>query len=169
MDGQFKYVHKYGYQAFGEDLPTWCKNNSFTHILNASGKYVRSLYYKTHPHNHNIKYLELDIDDMPQCELCPYLSRIYSFLYYAYESKGKILIHCMWGQSRSVSCLIYFMMMYWGIKYDSTLALIQKSRPSAATNYGFELQLRMIDVSRYSKPRKRYQKPILKSYWNQLI
>lgn len=138
--------------AFDEDLPKWCKNKSFTHILNASGKYGRFFYYKTHPHDYNIKYLELDIDDMPQFELGPYLSKIYSFLYHAYEEKGKILIHCVWGQSRSVSCLIYFMMMYWGIKYDSILALIKKLRPCAAPNYGFELQLRMIDMSGCSGP-----------------
>lgn len=141
--------------AFDEDLPIWCKNRGFTHIVNAAGESGRSSFYKTHPNDHNIKYLELNMEDVPHYELGPHLSDIYAFLYYAYECKGKILIHCMWGQSRSVSCLIYFVMMYWGIKYDATLGLIKKVRPSASPNYGFELQLRMIDVARQSIPHKK--------------
>ena len=136
--------------GFDEDLPGWCKKEGFTHIVNAAGKYARRSYYKTHPCDHNIKYLELDMDDVPQCELKPFMSKMYSFIYHGYETEGKILIHCMWGQSRSVSCLIYFMMMYWGIKYDASIDIIMKSRPAASPNRGFQLQLRSIDISRYS-------------------
>ena len=141
--------------AFEDDLPTWCKDNEFTHIVNASGDYGRSLYYKTHPKDHNIKYLELDMDDTPCFQLEPYFSRLYSFLYHAYESGGKILIHCIWGKSRSVSCLCYFIMMYWCYNYDSTIALIKRSRPFATPNEGFQLQLRLVDLARYSKLKSK--------------
>lgn len=134
--------------AFNEDLTTWCKNNGFTHIINASGKCGRVGFYKTHPSNHGLQYLELDMDDAPQFNLNLVLDKMYSFVVSALESSEpcKILFHCMWGQSRSVSCLIYFMMQYWGIKYDDALSIIRQVRPFARPNRGFELQLRVFET-----------------------
>ena len=137
--------------AFSDDLPTWCKQNGITHIVNASGKFGRSGYYKTHPNDHNINYLELDMEDVSHCALEPFINNMYSFVYFAYHAKGNILIHCMWGQSRSVTCLVYFIMMYWGIKYDAAIRLIRKLRPSASPNNGFETQLRIIEISLLTK------------------
>jgi predicted protein tyrosine phosphatase len=137
--------------GFDDDLPGWCGRNGFTHIVNAAGKYGRDTYYKTHPYSYNIKYLELDIDDIPQFSLEPFLSQMYTFVYNAYNQNNKILIHCIWGQSRSVSCLVYFAMIYWSIKYDVAINLVKRYRPSACPNNGFELQLRFIDLSRTTK------------------
>lgn len=134
--------------AFDDDLPSWCNKNRFTHIVNAAGAYGRFNYYKTHPNNYNIKYLELDIDDLVQFNLSPFIYEMYTFVHEAYEQNSKILIHCIWGQSRSVSCLVYFAMIYWGIGYDLAINLIKRSRPFACPNNGFESQLRMIDLAR---------------------
>jgi len=133
--------------GFDDDLPSWCYKSGFTHIVNAAGKYG-CFYYKTDPNVHDIKYLELNIEDLPDISLQPFLFEMYTFVSVAYQNQGKILIHCIWGQSRSVSCLIYFAMLYWGMKYDTVIKIIRDVRPSANPNKGFEYQLRMIDIAK---------------------
>lgn len=134
--------------GFTEDLPVWCHQNGFTHIVNAAGSYGRVSHYKTHPHSYNINYIELDIDDLPECRLNRFLSPMYEFVTKAYSNNGKILIHCIWGQSRSVSCLMYFIMTHWFLNYDNALEIIRRGRPAAYPNEGFEKQLRQIENSR---------------------
>lgn len=134
--------------AFDPDIPSWCQKNGFTHIINAAGGDARAGFYKTQPQDHGINYLELDLLDIPQFGIGPFISKLYAFISEAYSKGGKILIHCVWGQSRSVACLIYFLMINRDINYDTALSIIRKSRPAAAPNTGFELQLRLIDLSR---------------------
>lgn len=135
--------------AFNTDLPSWCQSKGFTHIVNAAGYPARFGYYKTHPYyDHKIKYLELDMEDVSHFELGSLIPKSYEFIRDAYNTGGKILVHCMWGQSRSVACLIYFLMMNKNIDYDTALSIIKKTRPRANPNRGFELQLRSMEISR---------------------
>jgi len=134
--------------GFENDLPGWCYKNGFSHILNASGSYAQKMFYRTKPSYYDIKYLELDIEDTIGYPLQPYLSQAHDFIDNGLTNEGKVLIHCIWGQSRSVSCLIYFIMIKWGIKYDEALSLIRKVRPNAKPNSGFDTQLRAIDIGR---------------------
>lgn len=137
--------------GFTEDLPAWCHQQGFTHIVNAAGSYGRLSHYKTHPNVYKIKYLELEIDDVPTCRLQRFLSPMYEFVAQAYFNQHKILIHCIWGQSRSVSCLLYFIMTHWFLNYDRALEIVRQGRPAAYPNTGFETQLRQIEVARTVK------------------
>ena len=134
--------------GFDDDLPIWCHKNGFTHVVNAAGSYARLSHYKTNPNDYNIKYIELDMDDTLDFELQPFLAKMYSFIYFALEKGKKILVHCIWGQSRSVSCVAYFIMTRWWIKYDASLAIIRNWRLCAKPNRNFEMQLRLIDIGR---------------------
>ena len=130
--------------GFTTDLPKWCKQNGFTHIVNAAGS-LGSEYYQTHPEDLGIYYLELDMYDEDDFELAPHLWNVYDFQKHCEENNGKLLIHCIWGQSRSVSCLIYILMSrIEGMDYDMALKYIRKSRPEVNPNRGFEQQLRNI-------------------------
>ena len=138
--------------AFDDDLPKWCYENKFTHILNACGSYGRIHYYKTHPLQYGIQYLELDIEDVPTVELAPFLGSVYKFLLNAFDFispgfENKILVHCIWGQSRSASCILYFIMKRWKINYDVALSLIRKTRSTIRPNSGFETQLRTMNFT----------------------
>lgn len=156
--------------AFEDDIVHWCYKNGFTHIVNAAGSYGRSNYYKSHPNTYGIQYLELEMDDLPSCELRPYVQNAYDFVETAIKDdvvQNKILIHCIWGQSRSVSCLIYFIMTHWRIKYDAALNIVKRVRPCAKPNSGFDTQLRVIDISRYStSPPIDIIKPMSSNIWN---
>lgn len=131
--------------GFSNDIPSWCYKNNFTHILNAAGSYNKVPFYYTHPNNHGIKYLELNMNDTVGFNLNPFLLQIYNFLEDAINNKGKILIHCVWGQSRSVSCLIYYIMVKWKLKYNEALKIVRSRRFVAQPNEGFEVQLKAIE------------------------
>jgi len=131
--------------AFDDDLPNWCHRNNFTHVLNAAGSYDKSFFYRTHPNTYNIKYLELNMDDNVGFELYPFLVPMYNFIEDVVRNNGKILVHCVWGQSRSVSCIIYYMMTKWKITYNKALGIIKRVRSIAQPNNGFEAQLQAID------------------------
>lgn len=128
--------------GFTTDLPAWCRQNNITHILNVSGSYGRKSYYRTHPHDHGIKYLELDIEDNDTFNINPAVSIACDFITHALQENGNVLIHCIWGQSRSVSCLIAYLMVSRNITYESALQLIQSKRILALPNPGFAKQLR---------------------------
>lgn len=130
--------------AFTDDLPSWCAENNFTHLLNACGSPGREGFYKTHPHDHGLSYLELEMLDQPKFNIRPYMQNVYTFMNDCESARGKILIHCMWGQSRSVSCLVYYLMKRYQIDYDTALNIVQFVRPEAYPNSGFQRQLQSV-------------------------
>ena len=129
---------------FQPDLPQWCKDNGFTHIVNCSGVKARNKYYLTHPQDHNIEYCELNMVDVKEQSLYPYLPDMLNFVNQAYDKQGKILIHCVWGQSRSTSCIIYFLIRRYNLTCEQALEIIRKVRPGARPNKGFYQQLKLL-------------------------
>lgn len=61
-----------------------------------------------------------------------------------------ILVHCKEGISRSVSCLIYFMMSDRDLSFDDALNRVKIDRPIAHPNPGFRKQL----INHFSKEGK---------------
>lgn len=122
--------------GFTDDLALWCKNHDITAILNAAGSFCRINYYKSSPDN--IHYCELDIDDETTFNIVPFLEPSYEFIT---EHHDNILIHCVWGQSRSVSCLIYYLIKKYKLTYKEALTIIHQQRPTARPNNGFIAQL----------------------------
>lgn len=133
--------------AFTDCIPSWCKCNNFTHILNAAGKGLRNDHYQEHPKNLNIKYLELNMIDDEDFKILPYLDRAYKFLYDAFHDNpnAKILVHCYWGQSRSVTCVAYFYMIYYGISSKCAYNKIKSKRPPIYPNSGFVDEMSAVD------------------------
>lgn len=126
--------------AFDEDIVMWAYNKGFTHILNACGSGGECMYL-TDPNVVNINYLSLEMEDSPDFNILDYLEKSYNFINQAYDENGKLLIHCMWGQSRSVSCLVHFIMKKWKICYVDAKNIVVYYRPEALPNSGFASQL----------------------------
>ena len=51
-------------------------------------------------------------------------------------------MHCALGQSRSVSCIIMYLMMFRAMNYEDSLSLIRVTRPIAKPNISYTSQLR---------------------------
>jgi hypothetical protein len=131
--------------CFTGDIAAWCKTHNFTHILNAGGSHARTVAYNTKQSPSDINYMELEINDKPTQTLSGVLESSYNFIHDAIEKQGKILIHCVWGQSRSISCLIYFLMKHSKLSFDRAMTIIKDKKPTVRLDDAFERQLRSID------------------------
>jgi atypical dual specificity phosphatase len=123
--------------AFTTDIPTWCKKNRFTHVLNAAGPSVAT--YRTQPEDHGLRYLVVKLDDDDTGVLSHHWDKTFSFINEGVQ--GKILVHCMWGQSRSVSFVIHYLMKTYGVSYQDALHHVRRMRPRAQPNPYFEMEL----------------------------
>jgi hypothetical protein len=73
------------------------------------------------------------------------------------RSRGKALVHCMIGMSRSVSVVVFYLMRYCGMSYDGAIAHIRKARWFARPNKSFERQLRKWRLENPVKPAPPYR------------
>ena len=83
-----------------------------------------------------IDYFYLPIDDCEDQELIQSCVKPVFDIIEKYPGKN-ILIHCYMGISRSVSCVIYYLIMKLGLNYEDALALVRKTRKVADPNDGF--------------------------------
>lgn len=60
------------------------------------------------------------------------------------DNSSNILIHCYAGRSRSVTCIIYYLMKKYNYKYDEILNYIRSIKPDVGPNYGYEEELKKI-------------------------
>lgn len=128
--------------GFNSTIPKWCKENGVYGILNAAGHGARE-HYDVFNQN-EFFYMELNMIDKPDYNPVNDFETGNTFLKALHQNNYKILVHCMWGQSRSVSCLIYFMIKSLGYDYKSALKLIRKNRPEAKPNSGFKKILKSL-------------------------
>lgn len=106
-----------------------------THIINAS---QRRCALDSDP---SFQHLFLDVADSAQCELFRDIPRCISFIEDASRSGGVTAVYCVKGLSRSVAVVCGYLMWKHRWTWEDALAFVQQSRPEAAPNYGFCLQL----------------------------
>lgn len=82
-----------------------------------------------------------------------YIDSVVDWLSTALAEGGTVLVHCIWGKSRSVAFVVAFLMRTQGMTLDQALAYVQEKRPIAKPNEGFMQQLRL-----YEKGMQRMSK-----------
>lgn len=87
-----------------------------------------------------IDYHFLPLDDIDYQDIIATAEKFYQLVE---KSKDQnILIHCHAGISRSVSCVVYYLMKKKNMTFDKALNHISETRPIASPNDGFEKQLK---------------------------
>ena len=114
-----------------------------THVLCLNGR-------PSKPGN-GAKLYVIDIDDLPNEDLLSVIPEAIKFLDEAFHDKGKVLLHCTAGRSRSAGVLVAFMMLKLGMEYDIAVEKIKESRKWIDINIGFEKQLRTLEPTTESK------------------
>ena len=89
-------------------------------------------------------YREVKVLDMPSVNLKQRFVPCIQFIKEAVESnngKGKVLVHCFAGVSRSATIVIAYLMHEHGLPYSAALKLVKSKRPFINPNDGFRKQL----------------------------
>jgi protein-tyrosine phosphatase len=121
------------------------KQYGITHILCLSD--VIKTQYKD-----SFEYLKIAMKDQPDYVITENLQQCFDFITKAQMhtticgEKGKVLVHCYQGKSRSVTICCAYMMKTGLMGYSEALAAIRTVRPMAAPNSGFERFLRDLET-----------------------
>ncbi|TVY83125.1 Tyrosine-protein phosphatase yvh1 [Lachnellula suecica] len=95
------------------------------------------------------EHLNIDVDDVADEDLLGEFENTGSWIEKALkegkeDKKGKVLVHCAMGKSRSVTITIaYLLRQYPEHTVESALSLIRETRPIAEPNEGFMEQLQL--------------------------
>jgi dual specificity protein phosphatase 1B len=87
-------------------------------------------------------YLTISIPDRCESLLYPYFDVLFHFIESCIKNQDKLMIHCAWGISRSVTLMASYIMRKMNIPYYLAIEFIRKQRPIASPNSGFVYQLR---------------------------
>lgn len=103
-----------------------------------------------------IRYLVLDIDDLPAERIIDVFAQSNDFISEALASEGRVLVHCDTGRSRAAALVIAFLMANKGVSYKKALSKVNAQRKKmfqrpVEPNHGFVRQLRKYEKSVNSK------------------
>ncbi|KAG8440857.1 hypothetical protein GDO86_006553 [Hymenochirus boettgeri] len=117
---------------------------NITHILNASHSHFRGgeENYK----GMNICYLGIEAQDSPTFDMSIHFYPAADFINKAITGRGKILVHCAVGVSRSATLVLAFLMIHHKMTLVEAITAV-KERRGIIPNRGFLRQLLNLDKS----------------------
>ncbi len=89
----------------------------------------------------DLHYLVLDFPDSADQNLLDAFDAAHAFISEAHEAGGAVLIHCMAGQSRSVTVALSYIMKKEGVSDQEALAAFRAIRSDAKPINAFQEQL----------------------------
>jgi predicted protein tyrosine phosphatase len=131
---------------------TALKRCGITHIINCARESENFFENRK-----DMTYMNVRIDDTLSQDLSVHLDRVHSFIVQVLgdrsggssNNNNKILVHCFAGKSRSVSFVIYHLMVSEALTYRQALARVRECRDIAMPNEAFVQQL--LEVERRRK------------------
>ncbi len=91
--------------------------------------------------------------DSPQQPISLLFAEAIAFMIWCKKSKGKILVHCQAGISRSVTLVAAFLLYTTSLTLENILYLIKSKRSCIQPNQGFINQLKTFEA--YLKNNKK--------------
>ncbi|KAH9928763.1 protein-tyrosine phosphatase-like protein [Amylocystis lapponica] len=92
-----------------------------------------------------IQQICIPIDDSKQADLLGYLDYAVYWMAKAMRTKGNVVVHCMWGMSRSASIAIAYLIAVERMSLESALRLVRSKRQVVRPNAGFLRQLQVYE------------------------
>ncbi|XP_011183104.2 dual specificity protein phosphatase MPK-4 [Zeugodacus cucurbitae] len=83
------------------------------------------------------------IADMPKEDILHHLDTCTDFINMAMAQKGRVLVHCYFGVSRSSAVVIAFIMKQHDLEYQAAFELVRSKRRFVQPNPGFVSQLKL--------------------------
>jgi protein-tyrosine phosphatase len=92
----------------------------------------------------NFTYMVLPIDDINTCEddrMTTYFDQAHNFIQDTLDKRESILIHCVYGVSRSATLMCAYYIRKYKIDPQTALSIIKTKRPCAQPNINFMKEL----------------------------
>ena len=110
-----------------------------THVLNVS-KQLKNF------HPDDFVYLKINCLDADNYNIVADFEPARNFIKQVEDCKGRVLVHCIAGVSRSVCMILMYMMAEHGICLNQIYKHIKKVRPFIKPNEGFRLQMAQFEL-----------------------
>eukprot|EP00877_Chromochloris_zofingiensis_P003166 jgi/Chrzof1/12850/Cz07g09180.t1 len=121
--------------AYTEVAKDVLKKHGITHVLQVGHELTPS-------HPDDFVYGHVAIVDRYDTDLVYHLPAACTFIQQG-QKQGKVLVHCVHGQSRSAAVVIGYLMWRDGVSYHEAYHKVKLQRPRIQPNDGFELQLQL--------------------------
>ncbi|KAI0717216.1 protein-tyrosine phosphatase-like protein [Cerioporus squamosus] len=94
----------------------------------------------------NIKHLCVPVEDRTDEDLLRYLDYTVPWIRKALARQdGRVLVHCVWGMSRSASVVVAYLIAVRCMSLDEALRIVRARRRIARPNSGFMAQLKVYE------------------------
>uniref|UniRef100_A0A7R9YSG4 Protein-serine/threonine phosphatase n=1 Tax=Chlamydomonas euryale TaxID=1486919 RepID=A0A7R9YSG4_9CHLO len=103
----------------------------------------------SHDEERGFSYLSLPAYDLEDQDILSLLPKGFEFIDSAIKARGKVLVHCAAGVSRSASVCIAYLMRSERTSFVQAHARVKAARPIVAPNLGFCLQLYLFEAERW--------------------
>ena len=120
------------------------RRNGITHVVS-----LLDTFRNVESHNYLI-YHRIEITDSPSSDILRHMPDAISFISDALK-KGRILVHCAAGVSRSPSVIIGYIMVKHKFSFEEAKEFVRKKRGCIWPNIGFQHQIASIDLDEYQK------------------
>lgn len=89
----------------------------------------------------NVETIQIHVDDLPSARINLYFDRCADKIHQVARMRGKTLVHCVAGVSRSASVCIAYLMKYQHMTLEKAYKHCKRHRPIVHPNVGFWKQL----------------------------
>lgn len=138
--GQISEITDYLYlSGAGVLKPEKLKQKRITFIVNATTE-------EPNAYLQGIDYLKIRVDDNPYARLSEHFDIVADKVKAVKDTRGKVLIHCVAGVSRSASLVIVYLMKHEKMTLRQAYHYVKAARPIIRPNVGFWKQ--MVDYER---------------------
>ncbi|CDO72775.1 hypothetical protein BN946_scf184994.g28 [Trametes cinnabarina] len=119
--------------------------------------HVASIVRKpAHRYPKPVRHLCVPVDDKDETNILDYFDAAVGWIHAALAEGGRVLLHCVWGMSRSASVAIAYLIAARRMSLDEALQLARARRKVVRPNQGFMGQLKVYEkVTRLREAQAR--------------
>eukprot|EP00667_Euglena_gracilis_P019561 EG_transcript_20984 len=114
-----------------------------THIVNLAAADLLS-----EPRTDGLQVLAIRLKDDGSEGMAPHFPAMNDFILAGLHQGGSVLVHCFEGRSRSVACLIQFLMQHRGLPLEAAYGAVVRVRRRVRINATFCAELEALDAAR---------------------